>query len=512
MAILRRPTLLIILDGFGLNPSKLNNAVVLAKTPRLDEYFAKYGHTALDASGRSVGLPKGQMGNSEVGHLTLGCGSVIRQDLVRIDDAIEEGSFARNKALRAAAEKAKRAGRPLHLIGLVSDGGVHSHVRHLLALIKLAHEIGARPLLHMITDGRDTPPSSAKRYLPEIEQALSAAGGAIASVCGRYYAMDRDKRWDRTKLTWSMLVHGEGREAGSASEAIGSAYATGETDEFIKPVRLTAFEPMQDKDSAIFFNFRNDRPRQLTAALSQEQFDGFDRGDAGRPCVTCLTRYDSQFLTPIAFEQERPQTTLAEAVSNAGIKQFHCSETEKYAHVTFFFNGGREDPFPGEERKLIGSPKVATYDLCPEMSAEGVADAVIEAMESDQYGFLVTNFANGDMVGHTAVRDAVIKAVEYMDTQVGRVLDTAMERGYSVLLTADHGNCDEMVDPITGEPHTQHTTYPVPCLIIDEVYWRLATGANISAVAPTVLDLMGLAQPEMMTGSSLLIEELRVAS
>ncbi|MEJ2630192.1 MAG: 2,3-bisphosphoglycerate-independent phosphoglycerate mutase [Acidihalobacter sp.] len=506
----RRRALLVILDGFGLNPSKENNAVVEAHTPRLDDYFAHHAHTALEASGRAVGLPEGQMGNSEVGHLTLGAGQIVRQDLVRIDDAVADGSFARNEALTAAVAAAREAGRPLHLLGLVSDGGVHSHVRHLYALIDLCRAGGAVPVVHMITDGRDTPPKSSPAYLPELEKRLEAAGGRIVTVVGRYYAMDRDHRWDRTELAWRALVLGEGAAAGSAREAIEAAYAAGETDEFIRPRVIAGGEPVCSGDSVVFFNFRNDRPRQLAAALGLKGFDGFGRDGFEPVSVTTLTEYDPRYGMPIAFAPDRPGTCLAKVLSEGGYGQFHCAETEKYAHVTFFFNGGREEVYPGEDRVVVPSPKVATYDLKPEMSASEVADEVIKAIESENYSFIVVNFANGDMVGHTAVREAVIRAVEALDEAVGRVLDAAVEHDFSVLLTADHGNCDEMVDPESGEPHTQHTTYPVPLLLVDSERWRLATNGGLSGIAPTLLELMGVAQPPEMTGHSLLVERLSV--
>ncbi len=504
----RRPTVLVILDGFGCNPSKTHNAVHEAETPRLDDYFARFPHALIEASGRAVGLPIGQMGNSEVGHLTLGCGSIVRQDLVRIDDAIEDGSFFENEALVAAARSAQTAGRPLHLIGLVSDGGVHSHLTHLLALIRLSAPHGAQPMVHMITDGRDTPPQSATSFLPPLEAALAEAGGCLASVCGRYYAMDRDKRWDRTKMAFDALVRGEARQADTPEQAIRSAYEAGENDEFIKPVRLACAEPIQSGDQVLFFNFRNDRPRQLTAALALEDFDDFDRGAFEPVTVTCLTEYSPDFRQPVGFPPERPATCLADVVSRAGLRQFHCAETEKYAHVTFFLNGGREQPFSGEDRSMVPSPKVATYDLQPEMSAKSVADEVIKAIESHAYALIVVNFANGDMVGHTAVPEAVIRAVETLDREVGRVLDAAVANNHSVLLTADHGNCDEYVDPITGQPHTQHTVYPVPCLLIDESPWRLMTGGGLSNIAPTLLRLIGLEQPPAMEARSLLLEVL----
>jgi len=502
----RCPTLLVILDGFGVNPGRINNAVVEANTPRLDEYLSTNAHTTLDASGRAVGLPPGQMGNSEVGHLTLGCGSVMRQDLVRIDDSIESGEFFENAALIAAIEDSAKREKPMHLVGLVSDGGVHSHTKHLFALIEMCGKYKVKPLVHMITDGRDTAPMAAMGYLQSLEDALEDAGGAIATLCGRYYAMDRDHRWDRTEVAWKAMATLEGEPHEAARYAIEASYNNKITDEFILPCIFPEAEKISEEDNVIFFNFRNDRPRQLSAALSQVDFTGFERGDFEPVTVTCLTEYDPKFLLPIAFAPQRPTTTLASVVSRAGFKQFHCSETEKYAHVTFFFNGGREESWAGEERVMIPSPKVATYDLCPEMSAREVADAMIDALESHEYDFLVVNFANGDMVGHTAKRDAVIAAVEAMDTQVGRLLDVAVKEKYSVFLTADHGNCDEMVDPVTGEPHTQHTVYPVPCMIIDQDKWRLNTGMGLSSVAPTLLQLMGLQQPPEMLGTSVLLE------
>ena len=503
----RQPTLLVILDGFGVNMSKQNNAGALAHTPRLDAYFARLPHTHISASGESVGLPDGQMGNSEVGHMTLGSGQVILQDMVQIDRAIEQGGFFDNAALVAAARAARDKGRPLHLLGLVSDGGVHSHIDHVRALIQLCKQNGARPLLHMITDGRDTAPMSALTYLKEIEPVLHEAGGAVATIVGRYYAMDRDRRWERTEMAWRSLILGQGNKALAAETAIGSAYAAGDSDEFIRPIKLPASENIAVGDEVVFFNFRKDRPRQIVAALGLEAFDGFDRGRTPVANVTCMMPYESSFDFPYAFEPQRPQTTLAGEISRAGLTQFHCAETEKFSHVTHFFNGGRDQPFSGENRMLIPSPKVATYDQMPAMSAPQIADAVESAIRQQEHAFIVVNFANGDMVGHTAIRDAVIAAVESLDCEVGRVLDAAVENGYSVILTADHGNCEEMVDPATGKPHTQHTTYPVPCMVIDKQSWKLTSSGELANIAPTVLQLMGLAVPAAM-GSSLLLKPL----
>ena len=505
---IRKPTLLIILDGFGLNPNPENNAVVEANTPNFDHYFSSYPMTSLQASGRGVGLPEGQMGNSEVGHMTIGSGTIVRQDLVRIDDAIENGSFFDNPALLGAIRTSKANNRPMHLIGLVSDGGVHSHINHVYALVKLCHQQGVAAQLHMITDGRDTAPRAAIEFVDQLESVLAVNNGFIGSICGRYYAMDRDKRWDRVKIAFDAMAYGAGPAFDSAKDAIRGSYDGGVNDEFIKPAILPGFTPLQGGDEMIFFNFRNDRSRQISAALSLRQFNEFDRGNEYQPIhLTCLTHYDSKLDAPVAFEAMRPEQTLARVISEAGLKQLHCAETEKYPHVTFFFNGGREDCFEGEEHRLINSPRVATYDLKPEMSAVEVADTMVAALQSKEYDFLVVNFANGDMVGHTAVRDAVIEAVEVLDREVGRVLEHALKLDYSIILTADHGNCDEMVDPETGQPHTQHSQHPVPCLVIDEQTSQLASGKNLSAIAPTVLQLMGLAKPAAMSGQSLICDE-----
>jgi 2,3-bisphosphoglycerate-independent phosphoglycerate mutase len=499
---------LVILDGVGINPSKLHNAVAQADTPRLDEYLFRYPFTQLNASGAGVGLPVGQMGNSEVGHMTLGSGSALRQDLVLIDDAIADESFYQNPALCDAVKAAKAKGRPLQLLGLVSEGGVHSHSRHLLAMIELCRREQVVPLVHMITDGRDTPPKSVLNGLGDIEDALESAGGAIVTVSGRYYAMDRDRRFDRTERAWRAIVLGKGRGASSARAAIDAAYAAGEGDEFIHPSVIGDWKGIEPDDPMVLFNFRKDRPRQISAALALSDFDGFDRGDAPLCALTTMMVYDRTFGLAHAFDPEKPSITLNQLISEQGIAQFHCAETEKYAHVTFFFNGGSEEPAAGEEHRLIPSPRVRTYDLKPEMSAVQVGDAVVEAIEADRYGFIVVNFANGDMVGHTGFMDAVIHALEVVDRQVGRILDAAVAHGYSALLTADHGNCDMMVDPETDEPHTQHTTNPVPFLVVDKDRWLLRPSGTLADVAPTVLELMGLPRCERMSGSSLLVEAL----
>ncbi|PID46578.1 MAG: phosphoglycerate mutase (2,3-diphosphoglycerate-independent) [Proteobacteria bacterium] len=504
----RRNTILIILDGIGVNPSKQNNAVYEANTPNLDRYFGSHTHTTLHTSGKPVGLPDGQMGNSEVGHLTIGSGTIIKQNLVRIDDAIEDGSFAENTVILAAINAAKAANRPLHLLGLASDGGVHSHLNHLLALIEVCAAHGVTPMVHAFTDGRDTAPKSGAQFIQTIQNCLDKHGGQIATMSGRFYAMDRDERWERIEQAWQAMVYHQGPHFKTAAEAIEAAYADDVTDEFLVPCVIEGAEKIASGDSAIFFNFRNDRPRQMSAALSLKDFEHFDRGEFEAIHLTTMTEYESTLNGPIAFEPEQPETCLAEIVSQAGLKQFHCAETEKYAHVTFFFNGGREECYEGEERKMIKSPNVATYDECPEMSAEEVSDTIVNTLNKKEYSFIVVNFANCDMVGHSAIPGAVIKAVEAVDREVGRVLDAAVENDYSVVLTADHGNCEEYIDPISKEPNTQHTVYPVPCLIIDKNYWTLSSNGGLGNVAPTVLQLMGLEQPKSMRCKSLLLSEI----
>lgn len=502
----RRKALLIIMDGVGHNPSRLDNAVALAQTPNLDRIYASTPMTVIEASGRAVGLPDGQMGNSEVGHLTLGAGRVLKQDLVKISDAIEDESFYANDVLVAAVSGAKAAGRPLFLVGLVSDGGVHSHIDHLLACIELCRRESVVPLVHMITDGRDTAPAVAAQYLDQLEPALAAASGAIASVSGRYFALDRDQRWERVEKAWRAMVLGDGAPADSARSAIAAAHAADVTDEFVEPSVLPEHQTMQDGDAVFFFNFRNDRPRELAEALASEDFTAFARGDAPRVALSTMTRYHADYPFPFAFSRDRPEATLGQVVSDAGIKQLRSAETEKYPHVTFFFNGGQDAPFAGEERRLVDSPKVATYDLAPEMSARGVTDGVLQGLASGDFGLVVVNLANGDMVGHTGVPDAVISAVETVDTMVGELWDTAVANDYSIVLTADHGNADMLKDPVTGEPHTKHTTYPVACAVHDKRARALGTGHALPSIAPTLLQLMGLDVPAGMSGKSLLID------
>jgi 2,3-bisphosphoglycerate-independent phosphoglycerate mutase len=503
----RQPVLLVIMDGIGLNPSPLNNAVAMAATPNLDQQFASNPVTVLEASGAAVGLPDGQMGNSEVGHLTIGCGAILRQDLVVINEAIRDGSFASNPAIANACQAAAKGNQPLHLIGLVSDGGVHSHLDHVLALIECCKQYSVVPMLHMITDGRDTAPQCATRYLEQVEPALQRAGGRIATVSGRYYAMDRDNRWERVERAWQAMVNGVGERASSAREAIEAAWQRGETDEFVSPTVIEGGDTMSTGSQAIFFNFRNDRPRELAATLVDPDFSHFERGDFATLSLVTMTHYHDSFDCPVAFTKDQPEQTLGAAICDAGVAQFHAAETEKYPHVTFFFNGGREQPFDLEDRGLSPSPKVETYDLKPEMSAYDVRDSVLDALQANRYGFIVVNLANGDMVGHTGVPEAVVRAVEVVDEVVGELLAVAETAGYSVILTADHGNADMLVDPVSGVPHTQHTTFPVACMVKDKSAWQLANGYGLSAIAPTVLQLMGIEKPSSMTGQSLLLEE-----
>ena len=501
----RRPVLLVIMDGMAVNPSPINNAVATASTPNLDAIQSSNPTCLIEASGQAVGLPDGQMGNSEVGHLSLGAGTVLKQDLVKISDSIESGEINTNSVLLEAIERAKKNNKPLHLLGLVSDGGVHSHIDHAIALVKLCQAQGVKPLLHMITDGRDTAPACAEDYVPSITKALADAGGDVASVVGRYFALDRDKRWDRVSVAFHAIVKGEGRQSNDVHSALADARAADENDEFITPTVLAGHEPITAEDTVVFFNFRNDRPREISEAIGLESFEHFDRGDYQAAALTTMTRYESSYPFPFAFDKDAADVTLGDVVANAGIAQLRSAETEKYPHVTFFFNGGRDEPLAHESRLLVDSPKVATYDLQPEMSAHGIADGVVEALNKRQFGLVVVNFANADMVGHTGVAEAVVKSVETVDTVVGRLWEAAKANEYSIVLTADHGNADMLVDPVTGEPHTQHTTFPVPCTIYDSEPRDLGCGNSLTGIAPTVLQLMGLSQPAEMKGRTLLL-------
>ena len=441
--------LLIIMDGVGVNPSKLDNAVALANTPNLDNIYANNPTCLLEASGRAVGLPEGQMGNSEVGHLTIGAGTILRQDLVKIADAIDDNSFAENDAIVAAIQRCKAKQQALQLVGLVSDGGVHSHTDHLLALIDICSKNAVKPVLHAITDGRDTPPGSAKAFMSKVMPALEAAGGALATVSGRYYAMDRDKRWDRVELAWRAMVLGEGRHADALDSALRLADEQGETDEFLIPTVLDAHEAWSTDTEVFFFNFRNDRPRELSEAIGLETFNAFERGDFSVVTLTTMTRYESTYPFSCAFTRDEPGVTLGQAVADADIVQVRSAETEKYPHVTFFFNGGKDEPLHNEVRLLVDSPKVATYDLLPQMSAPEVTDGIVNSLNSKEAGLIVVNLANGDMVGHTGVPQAVVKAIETVDDMVGRMWEASVANGYSIVLTADHGNADMLIDPVS---------------------------------------------------------------
>jgi 2,3-bisphosphoglycerate-independent phosphoglycerate mutase len=477
---------LVILDGWGLAEPGPGNAISLADTPVFDELWEKYPHTTLITHGPAVGLPEGQMGNSEVGHLNLGAGAVVKQDLLRIDGAIADGSFFENEALRAAC-----ATERLHLLGLVSDGGVHSSMGHLKALIELAGREGVPDVVvHAFTDGRDTAPDSGVRHVAEVE---SWGGSRIATVSGRYYAMDRDSRWERTKLAYDAIVNGEAEfRAETGEEAVRQAYERGETDEFIKPTLVGAEGRIREGDAAIFFNFRPDRARQLTSRLGE--LDGVQ--------LTTLTEYHEGWDYPVAFPPARPDVTLASTLAERGKRQLHVAETEKYAHVTYFFNGGDEDPYPGEERSLVDSPRdVPTYDKKPEMSAPAAAEALVEKWEAGGFTFGIINFANPDMVGHTGVIEAAVSAVETVDECLGQVVEAVHESGGVCIVTADHGNADHMLEP-DGSPNTAHSMNPVPLVITGEV-GELRDGGTLADVAPTVLALLGEEQPTAMTGKSL---------
>ena len=496
---------LVILDGWGLAEPGPGNAISLAQTPVFDRLWEAYPHTQLSAQGRDVGLPEGQMGNSEVGHLNLGAGAIVKQDLARIDDAVSDGSFFDNEVLLAACERARSGPRGrLHLLGLVSDGGVHSGWEHIQACIELAAQEGVPDVVfHAFTDGRDTLPNGGRGYLHELESWLRAAG-RVATVSGRYYAMDRDTRWERTKLAYDAIVHAQGLRAGSADEAIAASYERGETDEFVKPTVIGDYDGAAAGDVAIFVNFRPDRARQLTRALAEPDFDEFSRAGGPALDLTTMTEYRKGWPYPVAFPEQRPQTTLAETISKSGARQLHVAETEKYAHVTYFFNGGREREWEGEEHCLVDSPRdVPTYDHKPEMSAEAAASAFVERWASSDYRFGIINFANPDMVGHTGVIPAAVQAVEAVDRQLGRVVEAVAARGGACIVTADHGNCDNMLEP-DGSPNTAHSLNPVP-LIVTQEGLRLREGGILADVAPTALDLLGIAQPEAMSGRSLIV-------
>ncbi len=506
-----RPVALIVLDGWGYRPETEGNAIALANTPTWDSLWRHGSRTLLEASGLRVGLPEGQMGNSEVGHLNLGAGRVVMQDLVRISSAIADGSFYTNPALVGACRQVKRGGGTLHLMGLIGSGGVHAIDSHYFALLDLARREGIeRVAIHAFLDGRDTLPKSALGYMQDLLDYIRQIGSPakIASVSGRYYAMDRDRRWDRTELAYRAIVLGEGTPVTDPLEAIREAYESGKTDEFMLPVIVTEsgrpVAPMKDGDAVICFNYRSDRMRQIVRALIESNFDGFDVSRRPKVSVATLTNYDKTFHVPVAFAPTSMERILAQVLSSRGLDMLKTAETEKYPHVTYFFNGGLEAPFPCEHRVLVPSPKVATYDLEPEMSAAGVTDALIKGIASREHDFILCNYANADMVGHSGSIPATIKAVETVDQSLARVLKAAESTGMKLIVTADHGNAEMLIDPETGGPHTAHTTNPVPLVVVDwEQEQRLRSGGALCDVAPTILSMLGIEQPPEMTGVNL---------
>jgi 2,3-bisphosphoglycerate-independent phosphoglycerate mutase len=505
---------LIILDGFGINPRKEYNAIANASTPNLDRLLSHFPNSRLSMSGVDVGLPAGQMGNSEVGHMILGAGRIVYQDLTLIHKDIEEGNFFRNAALLNALRKAKAGNHRLHLMGLLGDGGVHSHQLHMEALMEMAkREQLGHVYLHLFLDGRDTPPTSAEQFLLQLNEKLKSYPTVkIATLSGRYYAMDRDKRWDRVEKAYRCLTVGIGKKAPSALEAIRNSYKENVTDEFVLPTTLEGATPeglIRDGDGVIFFNFRADRARELTRALIEPEFKEFSRPRRIElSSFTTMTQYDETFKLPVAYEPREIRKILGEVASQAGVKQLRIAETEKYAHVTYFFNGGDENKFRGEERILIPSPKdVATYDLKPEMSARPVTEALVKHLRETDVGLVIANYANADMVGHTGNFEAAVKAVEVIDECLGKVADAVLSQKGKMIVTADHGNIEQLIDYDTGMPHTAHTTNLVPVILVDEEHrnGRLREGSAID-VAPTLLRLLGLAQPKEMTGHSLIVE------
>ncbi len=502
--------LLCIMDGWGINKDCPKDATKTAKTPNFDKLKETEKYTQINASGEYVGLPDGQMGNSEVGHLNLGAGRVVYQDLTRINKEIREGKFFENKAFKDAIEHVKKNDSSLHLYGLVSTGGVHSSFEHVKALVKMAAENGLKKVyVHAFLDGRDTPPKSAVEFLAELEAELKKYNlPQIATISGRYWAMDRDNRWERVEKAYNALLFGEGEKAANSDEAIKASYAKDVTDEFVEPT-ITNADPdsrIKDNDAIIFFNYRPDRAREITRAMTFEKFDGFNRkARRNNLYYVCMAQYDGTFPLPIAYPPEKLTNILGDVLDDNGVKQYRTAETEKYAHITFFFNGGEEKSGKLETRALVASPKVATYDLQPEMSAPQVCENVLKALDDPQYGFILVNFANPDMVGHTGVFDAAIKACETVDTCVGKIVEKAKENGVVMLLTADHGNSECMEDPQTHTPFTAHTTNPVPFMLINgQGKYELKDTGALCDVAPTILQLLGIKQPAEMTGQSLI--------
>lgn len=503
---MKKPLVLMILDGFGIAPTE-GNAIAAAKHPNMDKIFAENPHTQIGASGMDVGLPDGQMGNSEVGHTNIGAGRIVYQELTRITKSAQDGDMDKNEALLKAMNNAKDNGKALHLMGLLSDGGVHSHNTHLYALLEMAKRVGVEKVfVHCFMDGRDVPPSSGKDYIKELMDKLEEIGvGKIATVMGRYYAMDRDNRWERVEKAYAAMVYGEGEQAECPLCAMQNSYDKEVTDEFVVPTVVKGAEPISEGDSVIFYNFRPDRAREITRTLVDPDFTGFERKKGFFPLTyVCMTQYDATMPNvEVAYKPESLVNTFGEYISNKGLTQLRIAETEKYAHVTFFFNGGVEKQYPGEDRILVKSPAVATYDLQPEMSAYEVTDKMVEAVKSGKYDALILNYANCDMVGHTGVFEAAVKAVEAVDTCVGRVVEAVKEMGGCVLLTADHGNADKMVDE-DGTPFTAHTTNPVPFCVINHPC-QLREGGRLADIAPTMLKILGLEQPAEMTGESIIL-------
>ncbi len=507
------PVILVVLDGWGWRTATEGNAIAMAHTPTWDRLVAAAPRTLLDASGLSVGLPEGQMGNSEVGHLNLGAGRVVPQDLVRINQSITDGAFGTLSALVGVADHVRRTGGTLHLTGLLGAGGVHAIDTHLAATIAACVALDVpRIAIHGFLDGRDSAPTSGADVVAGLIRDIARLGDGrtqLASLVGRYFAMDRDRRWARTRLAFELMVHGVGTPADDPIAAVHAAYTRGETDEFVRPIVLTdpAGTPramMRDGDAVFFVNYRSDRMRQIVAALCLKGFDGFDVGDRPALAAATLTQYDQTFPFPTAFAPFSMAQILAEVLSTAGRSQFRTAETEKYPHVTYFFNGGNEVPWAGEERELVPSQQVATYDLAPEMSARGITDTLVRALERREHEFFLANFANADMVGHTGVMPAVLRAVETVDVALARVVAAAERLGARLLITADHGNAEQMIDPATGGPHTAHTTNPVPFLALGGPGGPLREGGALCDVAPTILQLLGLPQPAAMTGRTLL--------
>ena len=506
-----RPFVLTIMDGWGHNPDPKNNAVAMARKPNFERLWKEFPHTFIRTDGPFVGLPEGQMGNSEVGHLNIGAGRILKMDVTRMDDLIQSGQLFRNEVLTRAMEQGRK--KQLHFLGLCSQGGVHSQISHLYALLEMAKKQGVeRVYVHCFMDGRDKPPESGIGYIEELQRKITQIGaGKIATVSGRYYAMDRDKRWERIEKAFRAMVLGEGNQAKDPVAVMRASYDAGVTDEFVVPTVIvdesgTPAARIEDEDAVIFFNFRADRARQITRALNDPDLDQPPRDPMPKELhFVTMTQYDKTFDFPHVLNPERPERILGEIVSGQGWRNLRTAETEKYPHVTYFFNGGREKPFEGEEREMVPSPKVATYDLQPEMSAAGVCDIVVRGIESGGFDLIVVNFANGDMVGHTGKIDAAVKAIETVDACLGRIREPLERQGGAWIVTADHGNADLMVDPETGQPHTYHTTFPVPLVLVSEFAGQLNDSGSLRDIAPTILSVLGVGQPREMTGQDLRI-------